>query len=578
MGGHAAVDETQELPPTDDEAGDGDGEEEGDLDETIMPPPSPTTTEGDSEDDMLVGLEDPLVEFKKVINAMKDEIAELGVQLNTREQALGVPLEDLLGEEARLNADETANVFTTVQRMIEENSKNLASQTTASQAWVSTNVSVGGDLVAKCDELKALLHAREAMVVRAHAMASDKEEKECEDQGQKHQERQELERQEQERLDQERQEQERREQERQEQERRELERQEQERRELERQEQERREQEERRERALQTAEAKRVVDEEAQQQEQEAAAAAAAAASPGKKRKKRNSSSPAISTSSSSSSLSSSRSVSSSAKRVKRSTPTRSSQTNSSQRSQRSPPKQEEEEEEEGDNSGICILTTGVDMVDDMRDSLQAMGAELLDDVKDAHTCTHLVAFSIKRSLKFLLALSACQHVLAPAWLQACVDEGHFVSESKYALQDPAGEEKFSMTLDSLLKSARGGILNGYKVHFTKSVMPGTPSPMELLVKSQGGVVLKTAPRKKQAKCIIIGDSRDEVRKEHTLSMFILLFFLVIQCSMIYTSYTLQAAVAKLRKLKYTIHDKELVLSGVLSNKLSVRAHKLKEA
>ncbi|KAG0203020.1 hypothetical protein BGX28_004574 [Mortierella sp. GBA30] len=69
--------------------------------------------------------------------------------------------------------------------------------------------------------------------------------------------------------------------------------------------------------------------------------------------------------------------------------------------------------------------------------------------------CTHLVAKSIARTEKFLVALAQGKGIVHEDWLQACVDANAMLSENDYRIKDTENEGKFGMDLYKSLDRAR---------------------------------------------------------------------------------------------------------------------------
>ncbi|EDO41034.1 predicted protein [Nematostella vectensis] len=111
-------------------------------------------------------------------------------------------------------------------------------------------------------------------------------------------------------------------------------------------------------------------------------------------------------------------------------------------------------------------------------------------------TCTHLVTNKIVRTVKFLSAISVCQHLVTTAWLQKSREVKHFVDPSLYPLQDLASEKEYGIDIKQSLKRARERrCLQGIQVYVSPNVEP-CPASMKEIIESAGGQMLTNIPSK----------------------------------------------------------------------------------
>ncbi|KAI8835555.1 BRCT domain-containing protein [Chytridium lagenaria] len=136
------------------------------------------------------------------------------------------------------------------------------------------------------------------------------------------------------------------------------------------------------------------------------------------------------------------------------------------------------------------IMFTGLG--DFFNDTVETLGGR---NVETWSECTHLVTDKIRRTVKFLAALTAGKHIVSDKWLLESRREGRFVAEAKFLLKDKATEEKFGFSLAQSLKSAQS---------VTRTLLLQGPPPNELeeIVRAAGG---------EMEECVIIGCEEDEV-------------------------------------------------------------------
>lgn len=119
--------------------------------------------------------------------------------------------------------------------------------------------------------------------------------------------------------------------------------------------------------------------------------------------------------------------------------------------------------------------------------------------------CTHLVAPSLSRTMKFFVAINVCKYVVTGDWIDACLAQGAFVDESPYKLRDEATEKTMNCVLEDSLKRAQTKkLFEGMSFYISPSVSPPS-SDLEKIVEVAGGQVLKQRPNTQ-----IFTEHRDE--------------------------------------------------------------------
>nr|XP_011440858.2 PAX-interacting protein 1 isoform X3 [Crassostrea gigas] len=108
--------------------------------------------------------------------------------------------------------------------------------------------------------------------------------------------------------------------------------------------------------------------------------------------------------------------------------------------------------------------------------------------------CTHLVAPSLSRTMKFFVAINVCKHVVTGDWIEACLAQGAFVDETPYKLKDEVTEKTMNCVLEDSLKRAQTKkLFEGMSFYISPSVSPPS-SDLEKIVEAAGGQILKQRP------------------------------------------------------------------------------------
>jgi hypothetical protein len=98
-------------------------------------------------------------------------------------------------------------------------------------------------------------------------------------------------------------------------------------------------------------------------------------------------------------------------------------------------------------------------------------------------TCTYLVTQRIKRTKKFLCALSAGKDFVDSKWIDECAKQETLVPITDFLLRDDEMEKKYEFDLQqSVLKAREKSLLDGYKIYFTKNVIPRKAEFVEIVL------------------------------------------------------------------------------------------------
>ncbi|OAD61358.1 Mediator of DNA damage checkpoint protein 1 [Eufriesea mexicana] len=130
--------------------------------------------------------------------------------------------------------------------------------------------------------------------------------------------------------------------------------------------------------------------------------------------------------------------------------------------------------------------------------------------VEDPTKCTVLVTDKVRRTVKFLCALSLSVPIVSVDWLVDSERSGHFVELEDYILKDPAAEAKFRFKLaKSLEKAKKHKLLEGYTLVLTPNVAPPPLPELKSIIMSCGGKALLRPPSSWPQKAIIISREED---------------------------------------------------------------------
>lgn len=120
--------------------------------------------------------------------------------------------------------------------------------------------------------------------------------------------------------------------------------------------------------------------------------------------------------------------------------------------------------------------------------------------VEKAVDCTVLVADSVRRTIKFLCALTLGRPIVTAQWLESSRRAGKWLDPWQYLTVDRAAEQRFDFSLSDSLRRAcvrsGGGADSGLMAHWRVYATPSVrPPPLELkeLVETASGVFLSSS-------------------------------------------------------------------------------------
>lgn len=156
-----------------------------------------------------------------------------------------------------------------------------------------------------------------------------------------------------------------------------------------------------------------------------------------------------------------------------------------------------QEDISEFEPSEIVVMFTGLsdELVSFYTSCVERLGGKVASEITNIQEVTHLITDKIRRTIKFLCALSVCPHILSVNWIDNCDIENRFVSEKSFMLKDLASERQFDFHLKttfqrrelSNLQDKR--VFTGLKFYITENTVPNSSQLSEIIVCGDGIVV-----------------------------------------------------------------------------------------
>ncbi|KAJ3225004.1 Mediator of DNA damage checkpoint protein 1 [Chytriomyces hyalinus] len=199
------------------------------------------------------------------------------------------------------------------------------------------------------------------------------------------------------------------------------------------------------------------------------------------------------------------------------------------------------------DNAHV-ISFTGLVSTDPFKEVVDWLGASCTEDWKE---CTHLVTDKVRRTTKFLCALSAGKYIVSTKWIDQSKKDGRFVAESKYIIKDKLNEKQYGFSVEESIKTAQNKntppFLTGVTIYTTPNVRPGR-ADMKEIIAAAGGSFTETMP--------------DSAPSDDNS-------FVVVGCPEDAEECT------KLSKRGFQIQSNEFVITGSLRQRLDYDSHRL---
>jgi len=157
---------------------------------------------------------------------------------------------------------------------------------------------------------------------------------------------------------------------------------------------------------------------------------------------------------------------------------------------------------EEDPDAPVVLITFLPDKLDDLSYMVRKLGGKITENPRE---CTHLVADHVRRTTKFLSALSLGRPILISAWIEKSAAANRFLDEEAFYLRDEQQESKFQFNLRESQKTAtQSKLFANYHVFITKTL-----AQLNDLIPAAGGPLEKEGPQAKNADWIIISCEAD---------------------------------------------------------------------
>ena len=191
------------------------------------------------------------------------------------------------------------------------------------------------------------------------------------------------------------------------------------------------------------------------------------------------------------------------------------------------------------------FLVTGIDAEAlDVPETVKILGGSLVSSAADG--CTHVLTDRVRRTEKFLSGMGVCSHVVHFDYVLQSQKKGRWLPESRFILRDPDREKQYKFSLKtSLARARRAKLLDGYTVYETAGTRPPFQQ-MATIVRCAGGVMARAAPRAHKINTLIVSCQGDLDSKQ----------------------------VQSLLSRGYTVYSNELILTGVLRQRLELNNSK----
>lgn len=146
-------------------------------------------------------------------------------------------------------------------------------------------------------------------------------------------------------------------------------------------------------------------------------------------------------------------------------------------------------------NPRVLFTGFGHSMVNKLRVMVEKLGGCVIDNPRQ---CTHLVAKSLSRTMKFFISINVCKYIITKEWLEDSIAKEKFLDEEAYALKDVEAEKVLQCDLTFSLQRARTRpLFKGFIFYITPSVVPA-PKDLQSIIESAGGSVIKRRLSAKQ--------------------------------------------------------------------------------
>jgi len=117
--------------------------------------------------------------------------------------------------------------------------------------------------------------------------------------------------------------------------------------------------------------------------------------------------------------------------------------------------------------------------------------------VSDISQASHLIASSMRKTLKFVCAINQCRYIVSIDWLIKSKESSNFLDEQEFILQDQHIEQSYHFSLKDTMnqiQSSKSKIFDDIGFYVMDDVQPSSEE-MKAMIRSAGGKILARFPR-----------------------------------------------------------------------------------
>ena len=136
------------------------------------------------------------------------------------------------------------------------------------------------------------------------------------------------------------------------------------------------------------------------------------------------------------------------------------------------------------------IMFTGIPNPEKYENAIKKLGGRIENE--NISKITHLISTNIKRTTKFLCAISnGCKYFLTIDWLENSIKKKYFLQENSYFIEDIEMESKYDFILkDSIFNANQKKIFEGMKFFITPNTFPNIFELKKIIKYGRGIVIL----------------------------------------------------------------------------------------
>lgn len=152
------------------------------------------------------------------------------------------------------------------------------------------------------------------------------------------------------------------------------------------------------------------------------------------------------------------------------------------------------------------VLFTGIKMSKNDSKKLKEIGGEIVESIQD---CDIVVTDKIRRTVKFLCAVSSGKSICSLVWIKESFKSKEFLDPLDFILSDKEQEQKFKFNLaESLERAQNQKLFAGIHLHATENVKP-EPIEIREMLEISGGVYVTDVDETTDENIVVVSCARD---------------------------------------------------------------------